>query len=214
MNTQKIILLRKNRKRSLILKIRSRFSASSQLGRKKTFRAILLSMLVWGGLQNCDRVFADDSADPTTWVKENMTQLVELYRHLHQTPELSLKEKETSARIAKELADTGAKVTANVGGYGVVGVLENGPGKVLLLRSDMDGLPVTEQTGLPYASKVHTEDAHGATVGVMHACGHDVHMTNLIGVARYLASHRDGWSGTVLFVFQPAEETSVGAEAM
>ena len=117
-----------------------------------------------------------------------MPSLVELYRHFHQTPELSLKEKETSARMAKELEDVGVKVTTNVGGYGVVGVLKNGPGKVLLLRSDMDALPVAEQTGLPYASKVHTEDAHGATVGVMHACGHDVHMTNLVGVARYLAA--------------------------
>ena len=115
--------------------------------------------------------------------------------------------------MAKELTDLGMKVTTNVGGYGVVGVLENGPGKVLMLRSDMDGLPVVEQTGLPYASKVRTEDARGATVGVMHACGHDVHMTNLIGVARYLATHRDEWSGTVLFVFQPAEEIGGGAEA-
>ena len=101
----------------------------------------------------------------------------------------------------------GIKVTTNVGGYGVVGVLANGPGKVLLLRSDMDALPVAEQTGLPYASKVRTTDPHGATVGVMHACGHDVHMTNLVGVARYLASHRDKWSGTIVFMFQPAEET-------
>ena len=93
-------------------------------------------------------------------------------------------------------------------------MLANGPGKVLLLRSDMDALPVAEQTGLPYASKVRTQDPHGATVGVMHACGHDVHMANLVGVARYLAGHRDQWSGTIVFVFQPAEETSVAAEAM
>jgi hippurate hydrolase len=127
---------------------------------------------------------------------------------------LSQKEKDTSARMAKELRDAGIKVTTNVGGYGVVGVLANGPGKVLLLRSDMDALPVAEQTGLPYASKVRTADPHGATVGVMHACGHDVHMTNLVGVARYLAGHRDKWSGTILFIFQPAEETSVGMAAM
>ena len=116
--------------------------------------------------------------------------------------------------MAKELEALGAKVTTNIGGYGVVGVLENGPGKVLMLRSDMDALPVVEQTGLPYASKVRTQDARGATVGVMHACGHDVHMTNLIGVARYLAAHRDDWSGTVVFVFQPAEEIGGGADAM
>ncbi|HVT27059.1 MAG TPA: amidohydrolase [Lacipirellulaceae bacterium] len=157
---------------------------------------------------------AADTTDPRQWVTENMPSLVELYRHLHQTPELSTHEKETSARMAKELRDAGAEVTTNVGGYGVVGVLKNGSGKVLLLRSDMDALPVVEETGLPYASKIRTKDAHGVTVGVMHACGHDVHMTNLIGVARYLASHRDAWSGTIDFVFQPAEETGSGAEAM
>lgn len=154
------------------------------------------------------------AADPADWTKSNMPQLIELYRHLHQNPELSLKEQETSARMAKELEAVGAKVISNVGGYGVVGILENGPGKVLLLRSDMDALPIVEQTGLPYASKVRTQDGRGATVGVMHACGHDVHMTNLIGVARYLAANRDAWSGTVLFVFQPAEELGNGADAM
>src|SRR5689334_7365758 len=157
---------------------------------------------------------AADVADPKKWTADNLTSLVELYRHLHQTPELSEKEKDTSARMAKELRDVGVKVTTNVGGYGVVGALANGPGKVLLLRSDMDALPVAEQTGVPYGSKVRTTDAHGAAVGVMHACGHDVHMTNLIGVARYLAGHRDKWSGTIVFVFQPAEETGVGMEAM
>jgi hippurate hydrolase len=101
-----------------------------------------------------------------------------------------------------------------VGGHGVVGMLKNGPGKVLMLRADLDALPVAEKTGLPYASKVRVQDARGATVGVMHACGHDVHMTNLVGVARYLASNRDDWSGTIVFVFQPAEEMGAGAEAM
>src|SRR3954468_14161416 len=173
--------------------------------------AVLLALVL--GLCG-NELRAADTDDPKKWVADNLGSLLELYRHLHQTPELSEKEKETSARMAKELRDVGIKVTTNVGGYGVVGVLANGPGKVLLLRSDMDALPVAEQTGLPYASKVHTQDPHGASVGVMHACGHDVHMTNLVGVARYLASHRDKWSGTILFVFQPAEETSVGAEAM
>src|SRR5207248_616669 len=123
---------------------------------------------------------------PKNWVADNLASLVELYHHLHQSPELSEKERETSTRMAKELREVGLKATTNVGGYGVVGVLANGQGKVLLLRSDMDALPVAEQTGLPYASKVRTTDPHGAAVGVMHACGHDVHMTNLVGVARYL----------------------------
>src|SRR6476469_7375872 len=170
--------------------------------------------LLLGGSFQISSLRAADLADPKKWAADNLTSLVELYRHLHQTPELSQKEKETSARMAKELRDIGVKVTTGVGGYGVVGVLANGPGKTLLLRSDMDGLPVVEQTGLPYASKVRTTDARGAAVGVMHACGHDVHMANLVGVARYLAGHRDQWSGTIVFVFQPAEETSVGAEAM
>jgi hippurate hydrolase len=116
--------------------------------------------------------------------------------------------------MAKELRDVGATVTTEVGGYGVVGVLANGDGKVLLLRSDMDALPVVEQTGLPYASKIRVQDSRGATVGVMHACGHDVHMANLIGVARYLAANRDAWSGKIEFVFQPAEELGSGADAM
>ena len=174
----------------------------------------ILAVMTCAMLQPVCPALAAESTDAGEWVKENMPPLVELYRQLHQNPELSLKEKETSARMAKELHEIGATVTTDVGTHGVVGVLENGPGKVLMLRSDMDGLPVTEQTGLPYASKVHVEDAHGATVGVMHACGHDVHMTNLVGVARYLAKHRDQWSGTVIFVFQPAEETGAGADGM
>ena len=105
-------------------------------------------------------------------------------------------------------------VTANVGGQGVVGVLKNGPGKTLLLRTDLDGLPVEEQTGLPYASKVRTKDERGATVGVMHACGHDLHITNLVGVARYLAANTETWSGTLVIIGQPAEEKGQGAQAM
>lgn len=171
----------------------------------------LLSLVAWPSLWTCS---AAEPVNPAAWAKTNLPQLVELYKFLHEHPELSLKEKETSARMAKELQDAGVKVTPNVGGFGVVGVLENGPGKTVLLRSDMDALPVAEQTGLPYASKVRTEDARGAVVGVMHACGHDLHMANLIGVARYLASNRDAWSGTLLFVFQPAEEVGAGADGM
>jgi amidohydrolase len=154
------------------------------------------------------------AADSREWVTANLEPLLELYKHLHQNPELSTLEKETAARMAQELRDVGAKVTTDIGGHGVVGVLENGTGNVLMLRADMDALPVAEQTGVPYASNVRVQDTRGATVGVMHACGHDVHMTNLVGVARYLAAHRDRWSGTVVFLFQPAEETGSGAEAM
>jgi amidohydrolase len=204
MNTHKIQLARKSGKGFWNLNLTADSANCARL-------AILSAAIFTGCLRG---VVAAESSDAKTWTKENMASLVELYRHLHQHPELSQKEKETSARMVKELQELGIKVTANVGGYGVVGVLENGEGKVVLLRSDTDGLPVTEQTGLPYASKVRTEDARGATVGVMHACGHDVHMSNLIGVARYLVSHRDRWSGTVIFVFQPAEEMGSGADAM
>ncbi len=157
---------------------------------------------------------ADDASTPRAWFAQNAESLVDLYKHLHQAPELSQQEKETAARMADELRQLGVSVTAGVGGHGVVGVLKNGDGKVLMLRADMDALPVAEQTDLPYASKVRTRDARGATVGVMHACGHDVHMTNLVGVARYLAAHRDRWAGTAVFLFQPAEELGAGAEAM
>jgi len=157
---------------------------------------------------------AADTMAPAAWYAEHAGSLLELYRHLHQNPELSTREKETAARMAQELRDIGVHVTTDVGGHGVVGVVENGPGKVLMLRADMDALPVAEQTGLPYASRVRTQDERGATVGVMHACGHDVHMTNLIGVARYLAAHRDRWAGTLVLLFQPAEEIGGGAKSM
>jgi hippurate hydrolase len=154
------------------------------------------------------------TADPQRWLDENVASLVELYQQFHQAPELSQQEVKTAARLAAELKAAGYEVTTGVGGQGVVGVLKNGPGKTLMLRTDLDALPVVEETGLPYASKVRTRDARGATVGVMHACGHDLHMANLIGVARYLASHRNEWSGTLMLVAQPAEELGAGARAM
>ncbi len=137
-----------------------------------------------------------------------------LYKHFHTHPELSSQEVETSKRIAEELRKAGAEVTTGVGGLGVVGVLKNGAGPVVLVRTDMDALPVVEDTGLPYASKVKTRDKAGREVGVMHACGHDIHMTAFIGTARWLAEHKDRWSGTVVMVAQPAEETVDGARGM
>lgn len=149
---------------------------------------------------------------PSAWSRENFESLFTLYKHLHSHPELSQHEKETAARIAEELEAAGLKVTVGVGGHGVVGILENGPGPRILVRCDLDALPVVEQTGLVYASTVKTRDAEGKPIGVMHACGHDVHMTCLVGAARYMASHRDRWSGTLVFLGQPAEETVGGAE--
>lgn len=155
---------------------------------------------------------AGRAADP--WIAAHLDQLEALYKHLHTHPELSYQEHETARRMAAELRSAGFEVTPNVGKLGVVGVLKNGEGPVVLVRTDMDALPVTEETGLPYASRQTATDKTGRTVGVMHACGHDVHMTSFIGTARWLAEHKDRWSGTVLFVGQPAEEAIGGARAM
>src|SRR5688572_19019381 len=133
-----------------------------------------------------------------------LASLVTLYKWFHANPELSLKEEKTAARFAQEVRGAGWTVTEKVGGTGVVAVLRNGEGPTVLARIDMDGLPVKEETGLPYAS----------TNGAMHACGHDVHLSAGIGFARALAKTKAHWSGTVFLIGQPAEETGVGAKAM
>ena len=140
--------------------------------------------------------------------------LDKFYIDLHQTPELSLHEEKTSAKLAARLRDLGFEVTEHVGGYGIVGVLRNGPGRTVLVRTDMDALPIKEATGLPYASTVTTKNDAGDTVPVMHACGHDIHMTSWIGAATLLARARNRWTGTLVFVGQPAEEVLQGAEMM
>ena len=159
-------------------------------------------------------VHARETADPGSWVSGQIDSLAQFYKQLHQTPELSFHEEQTAATIAAELRRLGLEVAEHVGGHGVVGVLANGEGRTLLLRADMDALPVAEETGLDYASQVRVTDARGAVVGVMHACGHDMHMTNLIGALRYLAAHQHAWRGTVVAIFQPAEERGAGAQAM
>jgi hippurate hydrolase len=140
--------------------------------------------------------------------------LVSLYQHLHSNPELSLTETKTAARLAEEIKKLGFEVTEKVGGTGIVGVLKNGPGPVVLLRTDMDALPIIEQTGVPYASKVRVKDRFGNDVGVMHACGHDIHMTSWVGTARVMAALKDKWSGTLVLIGQPAEEIGAGARMM
>lgn len=138
-----------------------------------------------------------------------------LWDYFHRNPELSFKEVNTAARMAKELrAVSGMVVTEKVGGTGVVGVLKNGEGPVVLLRADMDGLPLQERSGLPNASKVRQVGIDGLEMPVMHACGHDVHITSMIGTARQLAALKDRWKGTILFIVQPAEERVGGAMAM
>jgi hippurate hydrolase len=150
--------------------------------------------------------------DPAT--KAQMADLMALYRDLHAHPELSGQEVQTAAKLAARARALGFDVTEKVGGTGVVAVMKNGPGPVLLIRADMDGLPVTEETGLPFASKVRATTADGIESGVMHACGHDTHMASWIGTATNLAARRKQWSGTLVMILQPAEETGLGARAM
>lgn len=147
-------------------------------------------------------------------VAAEFASLDAIYRDLHQHPELSFHEERSAAKVAEGLGAAGFEVTAKVGGHGVVGVLRNGPGPVVLVRADMDALPVKEETGLPYASQVRTKDDKGDEVSVMHACGHDMHMTCLIGTARVMAALKDHWRGTLVFIGQPAEERILGAKAM
>jgi hippurate hydrolase len=145
---------------------------------------------------------------------EDMPGLIELYRDLHANPELSFEEVETAAKLATRARALGFDVTEGVGRTGVVAVMQNGEGPTVMLRADMDGLPVTEQTGLPYASRVTAITAQGTPTGVMHACGHDTHMAAWVGAAQLLAERRDEWSGTLVMILQPAEELGLGALAM
>ena len=152
--------------------------------------------------------------DATAFLSAQLDDLVALYEHLHRNPEFSTREKATSARMAEELRKAGFEVTVKIGGHGVVGMLRNGEGKTVMLRADMDALPIGEETGLPYASRIRGQTDDGRPVGIMHACGHDLHMTNQVGVARWLAANKDRWRGTLMVLFQPAEEGGVGAKAM
>lgn len=152
--------------------------------------------------------------DLRTAVAADMPALVTLYQDLHANPELSFQEVETAKKLAARARALGFEVTEGVGKTGVVAVLKNGPGPVLMLRADMDGLPVIEQTGLPFASKRRAVPATGIETGVMHACGHDTHMTAWIGTAQQMVARKSQWSGTLVMILQPAEEIGEGAKAM
>ena len=145
---------------------------------------------------------------------KSMAQILDLYQDLHRNPELSFAEHRTARTVAESLTRSGYEVTTGIGRTGVVGILRNGAGPAALLRADMDALPVLEQTGLPYASTARGVDPNGEDVPVMHACGHDMHVACLAGAAKVLAETRDSWSGTLMIVFQPAEELGAGAQAM
>ncbi|HUD96763.1 MAG TPA: amidohydrolase [Woeseiaceae bacterium] len=156
------------------------------------------------------------AADLTDDIKSDYdSYLAELFDHFHRNPELSLVEHQTAARMVRELRAAGFDVTEKVGGTGVVAIMNNGAGPLVMMRADMDGLPVEEKSGLDYASKATQEDPiTGNVVPVMHACGHDVHITSLVGTARQMAARKDEWSGTLMLLVQPAEERVLGARAM
>jgi amidohydrolase len=147
-------------------------------------------------------------------IRGDMPGLMALYRDLHANPELSMQEVRTPAKLAAEARKLGFAVTEKVGKTGVVAVMKNGPGPVLMIRADMDGLPIVEQTGLPFASKVRAVARSGVETGVMHGCGHDTHMAAWLGTAKRLAAMKSQWSGTLVMILQPGEETGEGAKAM
>lgn len=165
---------------------------------------------------------SDDAQQMDTLIDREYTHLKALYVDFHLHPELSYHEAETSKKVAEQLRDAGYQVAEGFGRYadsshtahGVVGVMKNGPGPTVLVRTDMDALPVEEKTGLPYASTVKEKDDQGQDLPVMHACGHDMHMTIFIGTARLLAAMKDRWHGTLILVGQPAEEVGGGSESL
>src|SRR5690606_22383738 len=175
---------------------------------KKPRVAVLLLAVAWPVLGVGQELRTDIERD-------YQAHLRPLFEHFHRHPELSLAEFATAARMAEELRGAGFEVTENVGGTGLVATMQNGEGPLVMMRADMDGLPVEERSGLPYASVATQADpTNGETLPVMHACGHDVHMTSLVGTARQMAKRRDSWSGTLMLVVQPAEERGLGARAM
>ncbi|MEE8426501.1 MAG: amidohydrolase [Woeseiaceae bacterium] len=175
---------------------------------KKTFLAVAGALLIFAS--------SVAASELTESIKKDYDgYLADLFDHFHRNPELSKVEVETAARMATELRDSGFEVFENVGGTGVVALMKNGDGPLVMMRADMDGLPVEEKSGLPNASKKTQKDPiTGNIVPTMHACGHDVHITSLVGTARQMASRKDAWSGTLMFVVQPAEERVAGAKAM
>jgi amidohydrolase len=178
------------------------------LRRPLVFTALLV------GLAGPLPAHAAERSQDEHWFAEHLGAVAILYRDLHSHPELSGREVHTAQRVARELQQLGADVTSHVGHDGVVGVVRNGPGPVVLIRAEMDALPITEATELPYASVETAATARGARVGVMHACGHDLHLANLVGTARWLVDHRSAWSGTTVLIAQPAEEAGTGAAWM
>ncbi len=184
------------------------------LGTALGLAAVIVASAAYAGGDVKTTYRADLAAVIDRQVEKDLGDLLTYYKDLHSHPELSLQEMESARKVAEHLKAVGYAVTTNVGGYGVVGMLSNGPGPMVLIRGDMDALPVVEETGLPYRSTVTAAGTDGQTLGVMHACGHDVHQTCLVGTARVLARTRDRWRGTVMIIAQPAEEIGTGARMM
>jgi hippurate hydrolase len=174
----------------------------------RALRPVVVTLLCLGGGSSSRAESLRDA------IASDYPYLGSLFKHLHAHPELSMQEFETSERLARELQELGFEVTRNIGKTGLVGRLRNGDGPTLLIRADMDGLPVQEKTGLDYASKARQVNLEGVEMPVMHACGHDMHVTSLVGVARRMARMKDQWRGTLLLLGQPAEEALGGARAM
>lgn len=177
-------------------------------------RTLITSLLLLAFAANASAQKNPENEKILKFIGLEIDQYKKLYIDLHQNPELSLMEFNTSKKMAEELKSLGLEVTTNVGGNGVVGVFRNGKGKVIMLRTDMDALPIKENTGLPFASKVIMKDASGVEFPVMHACGHDMHMSIWLGTIKTLVSLKNEWQGTILAVAQPAEEGSGGAGPM
>jgi amidohydrolase len=177
-------------------------------------RIVLITVLLTFSTSVHAQSLADQQKQIEASISKHYPSLEKLYTHLHQNPELSQKEEKTAATMASELKALGFDVFEKLGGYGIAGVLKNGQGPTVLIRTDMDALPIEEKTGLPYSSKARSTNAAGAEVGVMHACGHDIHMTVFVGTARALAESKKLWKGTLVMIAQPSEENGIGAEAM
>jgi len=182
------------------------------------FAFLLIFFLSFPCIADCQSTATRDESDQAgairKWVSENQKSLLENYFWLHTNPEVSFEEEMTAEHLALIWEKAGFAVTKKVGGFGVVGVLKNGDGPTVMLRTDLDALPVYEDTGLPYASKKEIVTQSGTKSGVMHACGHDIHMTCVTGSGIYLAEHKDLWRGTLILIGQPAEERGSGAKAM
>ncbi|MGH9547570.1 MAG: amidohydrolase [Terriglobales bacterium] len=168
-----------------------------------SFLLVMLTAIAWA-----------QTSSPTAEVQTVYPEAHALYVDIHEHPELSSHETQTAEKLAGHLRDLGYAVTEHVGGTGVVAILKNGGGRTVMLRTELDALPVEEKTGLPYASKVRTKDDSGREVGVMHACGHDLHMASLFGTAAIMAHSKNTWHGTLILIGQPAEETITGAKRM